>query len=367
MKEAFAGNFEQGLELGASFAATINGKFVVDIWGGYADEAETKPWERDTIVCVASTTKVITSICALILIDRGLLDPDEPVAKYWPEFAQSGKESILVRHILSYTAGLPALEKPVPMETMYDWNKVVTMLASQKPEWEPGTVWGYHAFTSGYLIGEIVRRITGKTLGTFLREEVAIPLDADFHIGLPENLEQRVGEMIPPPENSPGALANLPPHTMLYRAMNLPHFYPLPLRSRAFRAAEIPAANGHGNARSVARITAAVACGGELDNVRLLGMPTIEKALEEQFYGKPKSFYMPAIRFGLGFALTSKEMPIGPNSRVLFWGGYGGSVAVMDIDAKLSYSYVMNKMSGDLIGDSRILPIAGALYQSIGK
>lgn len=168
VKKAFGANFEAGLEVGASFAATLNGKFVVDIWGGHADQAQRRPWQRNTIVCVWSTTKVMTSICALMLIDRGLLDPDAPVAKYWPEFAQAGKEAVLVRHIMSHTAGLPALDSmPLPNETAYDWDKVVELLAIQKPWWEPGKDWGYHASTFGHLVGEVVRRITGKTLGTF--------------------------------------------------------------------------------------------------------------------------------------------------------------------------------------------------------
>jgi CubicO group peptidase (beta-lactamase class C family) len=363
VKKAFASNFEAGLEVGASFAATVDGKFVVDIWGGYADEAQTRPWQRDTIVCVFSTTKVMTAICALMLIDRSLLDPDAPVARYWPEFAQSGKESILVRHILSHTAGLPAFDTLLPLETACDWDKVVSLLAAQKPWWEPGKDWGYHAITWGFLVGEVVRRITGKSLGTFFRDEVAVPLGADFHIGLPEEHEKRVGEMIPPPEFKPGDPAYIAPGSMLYRAMNFPASSVLDTRKRAVRAAESPAVNGHGNARSVARVTAAVACGGELDGVRLFGLPTIEKALEEQYYGTPKSFPLPAVRFGLGFGLTSKEMPIGPNSRVLWWAGYGGSIVVMDLDAKLSYSYVMNKMGAE--PNPRIVPIIGALYASL--
>jgi len=280
----------------------------------------------------------------------------------WPLFAQSGKESVLVRQILSHTAGLPALDTPVPMETLYDWNKVVSMLAAQKTWWEPGKEWGYHAFTWGHLVGEIVRRITGKTLGTFFRDEVAVPLGADFHIGLPEEHEKRVGEMTQMPEFKPGDPNYIAPGSMLYRAMNFPIFSAIVSRKRAFRAGEGPASNGHGNARSVARVTAAVACGGELDGVRLFGLPTIHKALEEQYYGTPQSWLMP-IRFGLGFGLTSKEMPIGPNPRVLYWGGYGGSLVVMDLDAKLSYSYVMNKMGGT--PNPRSVPIIGALYQSL--
>lgn len=365
VKEAFARNFESDLEVGASFAATIDGKFVVDIWGGYADETQTRPWEKDTIVCVWSTTKVMTAICALMLIDRGLLDPDAPVAKYWPEFAQSGKEAVLVRHILSHTAGLPALDSmPLPEETLYDWDRVVELLAAQEPWWEPGRQWGYHALTFGHLVGEVVRRITGKTLGTFFREEVAEPLGADFHIGLPEEHEPRVAEIIPPPQLGPDDFGYISPESMLGRATNFPVTSPLVARERPFRAAEGPASNGHGNARSVARVAAAVACGGELDGVRLMGAPTIEKALEEQYYGTPQSFPLP-IRFGIGFGLTSKEMPMGPNPRVLWWAGWGGSLGIMDLDARVSYSYAMNKMSNMPIGDPRTVPLVTALYKAL--
>lgn len=365
VKEAFASNFEQALDVGASFAATLHGKSVVDIWGGYVDQARTRPWQKDTIVCVWSITKVMTSICALMLIDRGLLDPDAPVARYWPDFAKAGKETVLVRHILSHTAGLPAVDAmPLPDETMLDWDKMVELLAGQKPWWEPGKEWGYHAMTFGYLVGEVVRRITGKTLGTFFREEVAEPMAADFHIGLPEKYEPRVAQIIPPPELKPGDLGYTSPESMLGRAMNFPVTSPLVARDRRFRAAELPAGNGHGNARSVARVTAAIACGGEVDGVRLMGIPTIDRAFQEQYYGTPRSWPMP-VRFGIGFALPSKEMPIGPNPHVLFWGGWGGSIAVMDIDARLSYAYVMNKMGNSIGGDPRVVPLIMALYQGL--
>jgi CubicO group peptidase (beta-lactamase class C family) len=365
VKEAFANNFEQELEVGASFAATISGKFVIDIWGGYIDEAQTRPWEKDTILCVWSTTKVMTSICALMLIDRGLLDPDAPVAKYWPEFAQAGKTEVLIRHIMSHTAGLPAVDSmPLPVEAFNDWDRIVELLAAQKPWWESGKQWGYHAITFGHLVGEVVRRITGKTLGTFFREEVAQPLEADFHIGLPEEHEPRVAEIIPPPELGPDDLGHVPLESVLGRSMNFPEMSPLLARERGFRASEIPASNGHGNARSVARVATAVACGGQLDGVRLMGAPTIERALEEEYYGTHKS-WPGQIRFGLGFALTSKEIPMGPNSRVLYWGGWGGSVVVMDLDAKISYAYAMNKMSNAGIGDPRAGSLANALYKAL--
>ena len=195
VRDAFAANFENGEEVGASFAVTVNGEYVVDLWAGHADAGLTRPWERDTIVNVWSTGKAVTATCAHMLVDRGLLDIDAPVAKYWPEFAQAGKEKMPVRYLLSHQSGLSVIEKPLPTETFYDWDGMASALAAQKPLWEPGTKPGYQAITFGYLVGEVVRRITGKSLGTFVREEIAGPLGADFHIGLSQEHHARVAEM----------------------------------------------------------------------------------------------------------------------------------------------------------------------------
>jgi len=364
VKEAFRKNFEANLEVGASFAATVDGKFVVDIWGGYADAAMTRPWEKDTIVNVFSTTKVMTAICAHMLIDRGQLDVDAPVAKYWPEFAQAGKEKIPVRYLLSHQSGVAVFDEPIPVEALYDWERIIKMLEKQKPEWEPGKHCGYHALTFGYLIGEVVRRITGKTLGTFFREEVAAPLNADFHIGVPEEHDYRVGEMITPPVLKPGepGYVEIDPDSLIGKYMTNPPVTDYN-KGKAWRAAEIPAANGHGNARSMARVGAAMACGGELDGVRLMGLPTIEKAIEEQCYDTDLVTNMP-VRYGLGFGLVSKDVPIGPNPRTFYWGGAGGSLMVVDLDARLSWSYVMNKMVM-VPGDMRAGQMANALYASL--
>jgi len=363
VKEAFAKNFEDGLEVGASFAATIDGEFVVDIWAGWADAARSRPWERDTIVNVYSTTKVMAALCALMLVDRGMLDLDEPVARYWPEFAQAGKEQIPVRYLLSHQSGMAGFVEPVPVEALYDWDRITALLAAQEPLWEPGTASGYHSLTFGYLLGEVLRRITGKTLGTFFREEVAEPLGADFHIGLSEKHDSRVGEMVPP-EDTASAKGIIYPNSKLAEIMANPGTPVEVTRDRAWRGAEIPAANGHGNARSVARVAAALACGGELDGVRLLGMPTIEKALEEQCYGADLVLAQ-TIRFGLGWGLTCDDMPVGPNPRTFFWGGRGGSAVVMDPDARLSFAYVMNKMNSGTLGDNRIVGPTMALFSEI--
>src|SRR2546426_11011682 len=198
VREAFAANFEAGREVGASFAATVDGEPVVDLWGGHADAARTRPWARDTIVNVFSTTKAMTALCAHMLADRGRLDLDAPVARYWPEFARAGKERITTRHLLTHSAGLAALRRSLPTEALYDWTRMVEALAAETPWWEPGSANGYHAMTYRYLVGEVVRRLTGKTLGKFLRDEVTAPLGADFHIGLAPSEDARVAEMVPP-------------------------------------------------------------------------------------------------------------------------------------------------------------------------
>lgn len=366
VKEAFAKNFEKDGDVGASYAATVDGEFVVDIWAGHADAAKTKPWQKDTIVNVYSTTKAMAALCTLMLVDRGQLDLDAPVADYWPEFAQGGKEKLPVRYLLSHSSGLCGFEEPIPVEALYDWDRITAMLARQAPWWEPGTASGYHSLTFGYLLGEVVRRITGKTLGTFFKEEVAGPLGADFHIGLAAEHDGRVAELIPPVMRKPGDAGYVDPADMseIARKMGNPMMSAEVATQRAWRAAEIPAANGHGNARSVARIVAALACGGTLDGVRLLGMETIEKAIEEQISGTDLVLQMP-IRFGLGFGLSDPLWPMGPNPRTFFWGGWGGSTVVIDLDARVSHSYVMNLMHMGLTGDSRSARLMNALYASL--
>jgi CubicO group peptidase (beta-lactamase class C family) len=295
----------------------------------------------------------MTVISALMQVDRGLIDLDAPVADYWPEFAQGGKEKLPVRYLFSHSSGLSGFEPPVTVEALYDWEKITGLLAAMEPWWEPGTQCGYHALTHGYLLGELVRRVTGKSLGTFFKEEVADPLGADFHIGLDESHDSRVGELIPPPPQPDTGFKPEPGSVLAKHNASIDFSALAPeSRTRAWRAAEIPAANGHGNARSVARIASAMACGGEIDGVRLMSQATIDKALEEQIRGTDLVMMMP-VRYGLGFGLLGEMMPIGPNSRTFFWGGWGGSLCIMDPDARVSYSYVMNKMYDGTTGDLR--------------
>ncbi|MDD5643097.1 MAG: serine hydrolase, partial [Syntrophales bacterium] len=360
VKNVFTGNFESGLEVGASFAATINGEYVVDLWGGYANAAQTIPWKQNTITNVYSTTKVMTTLCALILIDRGQLDLDAPVADYWPEFAGAGKGKIIVRWLLSHSAGLSGFNDPIPLEALYDWNQITRILAQQEPWWEPGTLSGYHMVTFGYLVGELIRRISGKTLGSFFRDEVAIPFEVDFHIGLPPEHDARVAELIPPP---PVKLPPLEPRSIAARMFNVPI---IPGYSdRAWRAAEIPSSNGHGNARSAARVGSILACGGELDGLRLLSRETIHRAIEEQYHGIDLVLGVP-VRWGLGLGLVNEKLP-SLSQRAFYWGGFGGSWLEMDPDAGLCFSYVMNKLELDigLEGDKRLMGLRNALLSAM--
>jgi CubicO group peptidase (beta-lactamase class C family) len=365
VREAFAANFGAGHEVGASFAATLNGAPVIDLWGGHADAARTRPWRRDTIVNVFSTTKAMTALCAHMLVDRGALEVDAPVARYWPEFAQHGKQDIAVRHLLSHSAGLAALGRPLPSEAMFDWERMVAALAGETPWWEPGSAAGYHALTYGYLVGELIRRVSGMMPGTFFRRAVAEPLGADFHIGLSASEDRRVAEMVAPSAaESTAAGAAIDPESLLGKVMGNPPMRPELANTRAWRAAEIPAANGHGNAAAVARILAALACDGTLDGVRLLSPSTLAQALQEQSYGRDLVLGL-RLRWGLGFMLSSAELPLGPNPRTFGHGGWGGSLAFADLDARVSWAYVMNKMSPGTTGDLRAASLVAALYASL--
>jgi len=354
---------DSGEDVGLSITVLAEGRPVVDLWGGWADEARTTEWGRDTITNVWSTTKTMTSLCALMLIDRGQLDPDDPVSKHWPEFAQNGKEGVLVRHLLSHTSGVSAWAQPVAISDLYDWERATTMLAAQEPWWEPGSASGYHALNFGHLIGEVLRRITGRKLGEFFADEVAGPLGADFHIGLPESEFGRVANVIPPP---PLPLPDdLDPESLMVRTLTGPLIDASASWTTEWRRADIGAANGHGNARSVARAQAVIANGGEVDGVRLLSPDTIELIFEEQSNGADLVLGVP-IRFGLGYGLEIAAQPYIPVGRVCAWGGWGGSVIINDAERALTISYMMNKMSDGLVGSPSGQAVVEAVYASAG-
>ncbi len=363
VREAFSANFEKGLECGASVAVTRDGEFVVDLWAGDAGPGA-GPWQKDTIVNVYSTTKTMAAMSILLLADRGVIDLDAPVARYWPEFAQNGKEGITVSHVMSHSAGLSGFSPPLEnIELLYDWEAVCSRLAAMEPWWEPGTASGYHAVTQGFLQGEIVRRTDGRSIGNFFREEIAGPLGADFHIGLDARHDDRVGELIPPAGGIAAARAP-DPRSIAARTFSSAPISGKEPRTREWRAAEIPAAGGIGNARSVARVHSALACGGTVDGVALMSEAGVERAREEQTRGKDLVLSFPLV-FGNGFGLNDPTFPISPNPRAFFWGGWGGSLAIIDLDARVSIAYVMNKMEANLLNDKRGGRLAAATYGAL--
>jgi CubicO group peptidase (beta-lactamase class C family) len=371
VKEAFADSFAHGIEVGAAVAATLDGKPVIDLWGGYADKAKTKPWTRDTLVNVYSTTKGLAAICAHRLVDQGMLDLDAPVAKYWPEFAQAGKEKIPVNQLLSHRAGLPAVRKQLPMDAYFNWNVMCAALAAQEPWWEPGTKHGYHAITFGHLIGEVIRRITGKTPGTYLRDEIARPLNLDMHIGVDASFDARIAELIgapPPPPDKPDPVAEMArdPESVTFKAIANPRpvIDPALVNSREWRAAEVPAANGHATARSLAALYGALARGGKVNGYQVLTPESIKRAHTEQANG-PDLVLGVVTRWGLGFALNQAGAPIGPNPRTFGHPGAGGSLGFADPDARLGFGYVMNQMGSDALIDGRAATLFNTIFAAL--
>jgi CubicO group peptidase (beta-lactamase class C family) len=361
VRDLLAASLSQGTDVGASVAVTLAGEPVVDIWGGWTDEERSHPWERDTITNVWSTTKTMTALCALMLVDEGHLDLDAPVDRYWPEFAASGKEGrVLLRHLMGHTAGLPGWTEPLAVDDLYDWEKATSLLAAQAPWWEPGTASGYHAVTQGYLIGEVVRRVTGQTLGTFFRERVAEPLGADFHIGLDPAEFGRVANVVPPPPPDP----TIEVPDLVRRTLTNPPLTAEASWTEPWRQAEIPAANGHGNARSVAAIQSVVANGGEAGGVRFLTTAGCERIFQEQAYGTDLVLGQP-VRMGTGYGLPSVEMGLDPNMRACYWGGWGGSLVANNLDTRMTVAYMMNKMAGGTMGDDRGLGIVFAAHLAV--
>src|SRR5215831_9450561 len=345
---ALAGLLDRG-DAGGSVAVFVDGEPVVDVWAGFADADRTIPWQRDTITNVWSVTKTMTALCALVLADRGELDLAAPVGRYWPEFAVAGKDKVLVRHLLAHTAGLPDWDGPVA--DLYDWPSATARLAAQAPQWEPGTAAGYHSLTQGFLVGEVVRRITGRSLGDFFAAEVTGPLGADFHIGLPAEHDHRVAATVPPPGRdddyaaSSAAPSDAPPSPGT----------PLRVRdgnSAAWRRAQNPAVGGYGNARSVALVQSVMACGGTLRGRRLLSQAGCDRVTEEQ--GVDSLLGMP-VHWGLGYALFGSNYG---------WGGWGGSIVMVDPGERLAVAYVTNQMR-EPADDTRGLEIITTAYEGL--
>ncbi|MFE0102580.1 serine hydrolase domain-containing protein [Streptomyces sp. NPDC059009] len=384
VREEFERNFRERGELGAAVAVTVDDTFVVDLWAGSADLSGTRAWERDTLVNVYSTTKGLTALCAHLLVDRGELDLDAPVARYWPEFAQAGKGDIPVRWLLSHRTGVLAPREPMRPEQVQDWDTVCAALAAAEPWWRPGERQGYHAVAYGFLVGEVVRRITGVSLGTFLRTEVTAPLgvDSSVYVGTPASEHARCADMIPPgttdansEKDTEGTLfggapeppvAGLDAHPLAPLTLALNYLPMGEVNSAAFRTAEIPAANGHATARGLATVYR------ELANNRLVTPSTLEAMRTRQSGADEPDVVLAAGTavssawwWGLGYMLNQFGMA-GTNPGAFGHGGAGGSFAFADPEGRVSYAYVMNRMDGGTSGeDVRSWKLVESLYECL--
>jgi CubicO group peptidase (beta-lactamase class C family) len=351
--EALGQAISDGEEVGAAIAIDVDGETVVDVWGGHADATLTKPWTADTIVNVWSSTKTVTALAGLMLVDRGLIEPNTPVASVWPEFGAAGKERVEFRHLLTHSSGVSGWDQPVIVEDLYDWEKSTAMLATQAPWWEPGTASGYHALTHGHLIGEVLRRVTGSTLKQFVADEIAGPLGADFQIGARPEDAGRIAEIIPAAD----PMAGIPPMDQWTEQMLKTFTGPAPdptvANTDAWRAADIGAVNGHTNARALTKILSAISLGGSVAGVRLLRPETVEQIFEVQCEGPDLVLARHPIRWGLGFGLPNESIPYVPDEKICFWGGWGGSWETMNPDRRTTIAYVMNKMGPGIEGSER--------------
>ena len=362
VKDVFAQNFADDLEVGASFHVTREGETIVDLYAGHMDAARTKPWRDDTLVNVWSTTKGITALAVAMMADRGLLRYRDPVAQHWPDFAQAGKSEITVGQLMSHQAGLCGFIDPATVEDFYDWGKMTRRLAAKTPMWTPGDRSGYHAVTYGWLAGELVRRLDGRSLGTFVREEIAQPLGADLYIGLPESEEGRVAEICAT-QGAGSTLEVGEPDESTRAAMGNPKAEYHWANTREFRAAEIPSINAQTNARSIARMYAALANGGTLDGVTLLSKDALKRATTEQCQGPDRVLGID-FRWACGWMKNLYGM-YGPNDESFGHAGWGGSVGFADPTSKISMGYAMNNMAANLISDRRAIFLMLAVYDNL--
>jgi CubicO group peptidase (beta-lactamase class C family) len=366
VREAFADNFERRGEVGAACCIHVHGRPVVDLWGGVTTPGGTTLYTADTLQLVASTTKGVVAIAAHMLAQEGKLDFDAPVTRYWPEFGAEGKQSMPVRWLFSHRAGLAAIDRPVSLEDVYAWDPVADALAAQRPLWEPGSAHGYHVGTFGWLAGEVIRRVSGKSVGRFVAEKLAQPLGLEFWIGLPDHLKTRVAPLIapPPPTGPPDVFTArlLDPSTLLHRAFINPMLLPNTLNEPGFWAAEIPAANGIGTARSVSRLYAA--CIGEVDGERILKPDTLGRAIEVQSAGEDLVLGYET-RYATGF---QRSFPFRPMAGEGSFGHYGmgGSVGFADLELGFSFAYVMNQMLPSGGVDRRPAALVEALTGCLG-
>lgn len=381
VREEFERNFKEREEVGASVCVTLEGETVVDLWGGTADLDTGEPWKEDTVSVVFSSTKGATALCAHILASRGLLDIDAPVVEYWPEFGRAGKENITVKMLLNHQAGLPHVRKPLRQGAYYDWDIMVHALEEQEPFWDPGTRHGYEFVVFGWLVGEVVRRVSGKSLGRFFQDELAQPLGLDFWIGLPEEIEPRVSKIImfdfKQMMDTPFMRVALADTNSIQGLALFNDGGTLTVDgvdSRAIHAAEIGGAGGITNARGLAGMYAPIACGGSLKGVNLVDGDTLARmAAVSSSTGQDMTLLIP-IRFSLGFIKShdNRRQPPGMQDSVILsegaFGhpGAGGSIGFADPRERMSFGYMMNKMGPGLGLNPRGQSLVDAVYISLG-
>jgi CubicO group peptidase (beta-lactamase class C family) len=347
VRDTFEMNFSDGDELGAAFALSVEGEMVVDLWGGFACEDKSRAWEQDTLVPVSSSSKIPVALCGLILIDRGLIDPEKPVADYWPGFDQNGKAGVLVKHVFSHSSGLSGVDGFQPMEVVSDTEAMSRLLTKQAPWWKPGERSGYHAFTFGSLIGELVRLTTGRTLNDFFKEEIARPFNIDFRFGIDDASRSRLS--VPIWDSEETETPEIPRDSSYYRTMG---YLIDEMEQTVYWELDVSSGNGVTNARALNQIGSIVACMGQCQGKTVMKASTIERAWQEEIYVRDYIFGAP-VRYGLGFGLASREMPL-PWEHAMHWGGRGGSSVIMAPEARASFAYTPNRfMAGRGVMDHR--------------
>lgn len=376
VKNLLQANIDADEELGASLVVNIKGENVIDIWGGHADPAKSKPWEENTVTNVWSSSKTVASLAALLLIDRGLLNPFEKVSRYWPEFSQNGKENIEVRHFLSHSSGLSGWEGPITIQEICNLQSSTARLASQAPWWTPGSASGYHSLTMGHLLNELTQRVTSKSLAEFVASELAGPLQADFSFGIPPTQYDRVATIIPPPAppadwkpEAPTDATGVDMTSVFAKTLMNPMMDADIANQDVWRQASVPAANGFTNARGIAKLLSIVSCDGTVEGKQWLKPETVDLIFQEQSNGADLVLTSKA-KFGIGFALSGVgDGGAGywiPDGKICFWGGWGGSLVICDVDRGMTITYMMNKMSNVGLGSGPAKSYIREVYKALG-
>jgi CubicO group peptidase (beta-lactamase class C family) len=368
LRDVLASSLGSGDDVGAAVAVVHDGAVVADLWGGVADAATGVPWQRDTVVNVFSVTKPVSALAILLLADRGELDLDAPIARYWPEFAAAGKEGVLVRHALGHTSGVCGWQQPMTLADLYDLERSTAMLAEQEPWWAPGDGSGYQAMNFGHLLSPVVHAVTGQTLGEFVRAELAEPLGVDFTIGTPAELDARVATVLPP-QRPPGIdYSKIPADSVIRKTLLNPVLDPREVNTPQWRRAELGAVNGHGNARAVATIQSVLSHGSSPDGRVTLSTSTVHRAFEVQSDAVDRVLYARA-RWGMGYMLGwpagTDRAGLPEDSGVCWWVGWGGSFVLNDVTRRLTVAYATNRMASELIHTRRGMSYVVAAYRAL--